>query len=109
MLRGHVIGAFVRALRVKRLSGAAVHELVEMLGGHGIELSEAAEYIGDAFLVTRPKVFTLLNWDQATKLPPSPDVMERRVGRLIDEKRPSWETSPFPELMRLRDYFSFLE
>jgi hypothetical protein len=92
-----------------RASGAKVHELVEWLYRYHPEDLAVDQYLGEAFLLPSPKIHTLITWDQATELPPTPEVMERRVGRLIDERRSRWETKAFPELMRLRDYLSFLD
>jgi hypothetical protein len=39
----------------------------------------------------------------------SPERLEQLIGPVLDQKQDLWATQAFPELMRLRDYHSFLE
>jgi hypothetical protein len=86
-----------------RLSGASVTDLVQMLRKRGIDEVGSAQYLAKAFGGTLPRFSMFLEMDS------SPEGLERNVGRVIDEHGVHWQAAPFPELMRLRDYLSFLE
>jgi hypothetical protein len=92
-----------------RLSGATVAELIEMLSGRGIGRGGTAQYLAVAFGNTTPRMAMFLALDPATSGEPSPEALEQNIGRLIDARVATWTAAPFPELMRVRDYFAFLE
>jgi hypothetical protein len=99
----HIFGFVIRRLRQMYLTGATA----EALMGHVVERTRspfhASRYMREAFC-QKTNIFTYI-------LPPGPTDQntEEGVRKCIEERRPEWESQRFPELLRLRDYFSFLE
>jgi hypothetical protein len=98
------MGYVVRRLRQMGAAGASGRELMAYLAEKtGANTRLPFTYLNEAFLQFGNAFFFALF---------SPVVSaanEERVAELVQEHRAVWETQPFPELMRPRDYFSFAE
>jgi hypothetical protein len=100
----HIFGFVVRRLREMYSAGAtadAMMRYLQELAGEDTFLPY--RYLKQAFC-QKSNVFMYI-------LPPGPTDAntEEGVRKCIEERRPEWESQRFPELLRLRDYFSFLE
>lgn len=92
------MGYVVRRLRAMRREGASVAELMAFVERRTPgRVFHSVEYIQRAFVPDEQLIYLFL----------PPQLAE--VEALIDERAPEWQTQRFPELMRERDYFSFLE
>jgi hypothetical protein len=109
VLRGHVLGYLVRMLRAMRGRGATVRELVRALSERGLHEVDAVLYLARAFKTPAPRILPFMEMYPPDAPAPAPVLLEERVGKLIDASRAEWSSERFPELMRLRDYLSFLE
>jgi hypothetical protein len=105
MYYGHKIGAVIRALRERRSAGASLPSLLDYLGsvlpGHR---NGGIDYLNAAFCQGVRLTNLLFSFDGDV----DPDLVAH-AEIFVDERRPEWESQPFPELRRARDYFSFLQ
>jgi hypothetical protein len=104
MYHGHILGFVVRHLREMYLAGGSAESMMAYLtNGLSDDLFHASRYMGDAFC-QKTNVFTYI-------LPPGPtdEKTEQAVRKYIEKTREEWASQRFPELLRVRDYFSFLE
>jgi hypothetical protein len=102
--RTHILGYVVRTLREMAAGGASATEILAYLVERtGSDVDLRYDYLRSAFARTDNIFFYVL--------PPGPltEAQEEMVAQLIHEYRSVWEAQRFPELMRLRDYFSFLQ
>jgi len=100
----HIFGFVIRQLRTMYLRGESAQSMMSYLRAHtGDHWHLAYRYMRQAFC-QKTNVFTYI-------LPPGPvdAATEQGVRRYIEETRSEWEHQRWPELPRLRDYFSFLE
>ena len=84
--------------------GAGVAELVKFIEQTGADRFTAALYINEAFCQTDFALNALLTRPEVSEA-----ALERKGGGRIDARRPMWESNAYPELMRVRDYYSFAE
>src|SRR4051812_21832817 len=107
MYRGHRIGNVIRTLRTMRLAGARLPDLLKfmelVLPDHP---NGRLGYIGRAFCQGL-RLERCLMTSSPSELP-SAEMFER-AENFIDERKSDWSSQPFPELMRTRDYFAFLQ
>jgi hypothetical protein len=104
--KDQMFGHVIRELRSKASSGASAADLLAYLearvGDHAPlgyrYLREAFLQGNDFFFVLGPGLSTSVSSDA-----------EAAARELIEEHRSEWESQRFPELLRLRDYFAFLE
>jgi hypothetical protein len=100
----HILGFVIRRLREMYLGGSSAEAMMaylrELTGDHKLL---PYEYMRQAFC-QKTNVFMYI-------CPPGPtdDNIEAGVREHIERTRDRWESQRFPELLRLRDYFSFLE
>src|SRR4051794_26125329 len=107
MYREHRIGAIVRVLRERRIAGATLPDLLNFMSTlMPGDRNGAINYIGDAFCVRSRLGLALMTPSPTDEA--EPHMLQRAEG-FIDGKRATWETQPIPELMRIRDYLSFLQ
>jgi hypothetical protein len=99
--RSQYIGQTIRHLRRMALAGAAPDELEAFLKVRTDEYGFAVPMtLGQVFLQSNLFVYTK-GIDAAETNP--------KWSRLIEQKRDEWQREPVPELMRLRDYFGFMQ
>jgi hypothetical protein len=103
MHHGHILGFVVRRLREMYLGGATAEALMTYATARAGDPLSGSRYLREAFC-QRTNVFTYI-------LPPGPTDANTEAGvrEAIEETREDWQSQRFPELLRLRDYFSFLE
>ena len=101
MHRSQYIGQTVRHLRRMALAGAAPDELEAFLLAR----------IGKIWFYRADDAGTGLLAEQSLRLHEGRRRRETnpKWSRLIEEKRDEWQREPVPELMRLRDYFGFMQ
>jgi hypothetical protein len=88
-----------------RTAGATIPELLNFMDGRlPGERNAAIDYLNKAFGQRLRLTLALTSFGGE----PDPTLLEQ-AERWIDEKRASWEAESWPELPRVRDYFSFLE
>jgi hypothetical protein len=99
----HILGSVIRRLREMYLSGATAEAMMAYATARGGDSFGGSRYLREAFC-QKTNIFTYL-------LPPGPTDKnaEESVRDVIEKTRDAWQSQRFPELMRLRDYFSFLE
>jgi len=100
------LGDVVASLRARRLQGAALSELIRDLRQKGLDLHEAAEYLGAAFCLSGPLRLLLMPRDGSRELVPGH--VDELFGPMVDETRSQWENAEaYPDLMRRRDRHAF--
>jgi hypothetical protein len=102
--RGHILGFVIRRLREMYLAGATAQAMMAYLTERtGESWFQASRYMREAFC-QKSNLFTYI-------LPagPTDENIERGVREAIEKTRDEWQFQRFPELLRVRDYFSFLE
>jgi hypothetical protein len=103
MHRTQILGPAIRHLRRIAAAGASPDELEAVLTmrsfGHDTVLPY--RYLGWAFLQQSNMFIYSASLDQ--------ERTNVAWGRLIAEHRDEWQRAPIPELMRLRDYFAFMQ
>jgi hypothetical protein len=100
----HIFGFVIRRLRELYLGGSTAEAMMAYLRERAGENPYLPyEYLRQAFC-QKNNVFMYI-------CPPGPiDAnAEEGVRKYIEQTRSIWESQRFPELLRLRDYFSFLE
>jgi hypothetical protein len=103
------LGPVIRRLRAMRLAGAGSFELMSHLRPLCPDFRMAAsKYMNRAFSETGLKLVLFLGFGKWDDHGPESEVWEM-ADSLIDQTKDYWSQNHFPELMRLRDYFSFLE
>src|SRR4051812_49196344 len=107
MFHHHTLGHVVRQLRDMALAGSSPNSILEYLRARcGEDDSLQYAYLEAAFfprIPAAPFIFTITPFDYLQ------GAAEQRTAEHISRHRPIWSTQRFPELMRVRDYFSFLE
>lgn len=101
MYRSQYIGQTIRHLRRMALVGSAPDELEAFLqtrSGNHIRLPVTT--LGRVFLQNMLFMYT----NSADR-----EETNAKWSRLIEEKREVWQHEPVPDLMRLRDYFGFMQ
>src|SRR5690242_17403586 len=101
---GHILGFVVRHLREMYLAGASAQAMMAYLTERmGENWYQSSLYMREAFC-QKNNLFTY-------SLAPGPtdENTERGVREAIEKTREEWQSQRFPELLRVRDYFSFLE
>lgn len=105
MYRGHILGNVIQEVRRRRLTGATIPDLLgyldNVLPGHR---NGSIRYLNTAFCQGMRLTNLLFSFDGHL----DPD-MVAHAELWIDERLPLWQGQAFPELKRIRDYFSFLE
>jgi hypothetical protein len=104
----HILGHVVRSLRQMAVAGAPLREILEFVRDRsGTHERLPFWYLSAAFLQGNNFFFVIgPGTSEFCRLE------ESRAGaatEMIYEYRDRWETQRFPELPRIRDYFSFLE
>jgi hypothetical protein len=103
------LGPVIRRLREMRLAGAGSFELMSHLRALFPDFRTlASKYMNRAFSEKGLKLELVLGFGKWNDHGPESEVWEM-ADRFIDQTKDYWSQSRFPELMRLRDYFSFLE
>jgi hypothetical protein len=99
----HIFGFVIRRLRAMYLSGATAEALMAYVMERTGSPFHASHYMRAAFC-QKGNIFTYI-------LPPGPtdEKIESGVREVIEKTRDEWQSQRFPELLRVRDYFSFLE
>lgn len=101
MHRNQYIGQTIRHLRRMALAGAAPDELEAFLRVRaGDDIWLPVNTLGSVFLQKNLFAYTK-RVDRAET--------NAKWSTLIGEKREEWQREPVPELMRLRDYFAFMQ
>jgi hypothetical protein len=107
MFHQHLLGHVVRQLRDMAEAGCAPNAILEYLRarcGENERLQYA--YLEAAFFPQIPAApFTFVVPPFGSLAPAA----EGSVSKLISQHRAVWSAQRFPELMRIRDYFAFLE
>jgi hypothetical protein len=101
---GHILGHLIRQLRQMYLAETSAEAMMAYLRERtGENRLLPYEYMRQAFC-QKTNVFMYI-------CPPGPtdDSIESGVRECIEKTRDAWQSQRFPELPRLRDYFSFLE
>jgi hypothetical protein len=109
MFYAHFFGHTVRHLRHMRTQGATAYQMMEYLRKHFPNFRPgAALYMNYAFLGRGLRLVTALrlgNWQDH-----SPDSEVWPIAdAIIDGAKSEWGLWSVPELMRMRDYFAFLQ
>jgi hypothetical protein len=99
----HIFGFVIRRLRAMYLSGATAEAMMAHVMERTGSPFHASQYLRTAFC-QKSNIFTYI-------LPPGPtdEKTEQGVREYIERTRDQWQSQRFPELLRVRDYFSFLE
>jgi hypothetical protein len=99
----HIFGFVIRRLREMYSSGATAEAMMAYVVERTGSPFHASHYLREAFC-QKSNIFTYI-------LPPGPtdEKTEQAVREYIERTREEWASQRFPELLRLRDYFSFLE
>jgi len=99
----HILGSVIRRLREMYLSGATAEAMMAYATARAGDPFSGSRYMREAFC-QKTNIFTYI-------LPPGPtdENTEGSVRDVVERTREAWQSQRFPELMRLRDYFSFLE
>jgi hypothetical protein len=102
MHRSQFIGQTIRHLRRMALAGAAPDELEAFLEARSQEpnIWAPVRTLGRVFLQGMIFAYTKRS---------DPAETNALWSRLIEQKREEWQREPVPELMRLRDYFAFMQ
>jgi hypothetical protein len=103
MYYGHELGYVIRRLRELRLGGARAGELRAYLKER-LPIDDAyrtESYLSRAFMQPLTAVMSAF--------PPGPIPEAKENSTLLDRHRSGWANERYPELMRVRDYVSFLE
>lgn len=101
-----ILGEVVDELRARRLSGAAVSQLVAELRGRGVALQEVARYMREAFLLPGQANIALI--PRLDSGEPDPLILDDYIAECVDAARTRWEHAPpYPDLMRRRDRLAF--
>ena len=84
--------------------GTLPSEIVAFVASHGAEGKGIGDlmYLGRVFLVGNLFMY-------AATVRPDAEDWESRLQTVLDEKRGVWEKQKLPDLMRFRDYFSFMQ
>jgi hypothetical protein len=106
------LGYIVRELRAQAVAGASLAEIMAYLrprvpdarGLYGWQ--RASHYLREAFLQDNGIFFLLGPAFSFGQITPE---MEDFMGEQIAEHRAEWEGQRYPELLRVRDYVTFLE
>jgi hypothetical protein len=108
--RAHILGHVVRELRRLGAAGASARDILGFLQARlpDSELMRC-EYLEAAFLQRGGSFTYLLLPNPSTGESLSEAVIEKGFAERVRQHRARWAAEPFPELMRLRDYHSFLE
>jgi hypothetical protein len=101
MYHGHRLGHTIRALRTMAKAGASVIEMMTYLHHHTNDVFIAQQYLSKAFGLSLTHVMSLFPAEASDPRIASIDDRIRRT-------RPLWEKQVFAELMRVRDYVSFI-
>src|SRR4051794_37294293 len=108
MFVNHTLGGVIRHLRAMRVAGASVPELATYLVGICL-----ADDMGRNMYMCRAFCdFKLTFLERGARNLDSPEgqqKMEQFGAPIIDANREKWQTQRFPELLRHRDYFAFLQ
>ena len=108
MYYGHFLGNIVRRLRDMRTNGASSRQLMSYLQTKFPDArGMATSYLNHAFSerLRLARILLFGKWDDF-----GPDhPMWAMADAVIDESKPTWSQAPVAELMRVRDYFSFLK
>jgi hypothetical protein len=106
---GHCFGHIVRELRGLRLGGARVPDLLSFLERAVPDARDSAwpRYLGQAFSLGL-RLHGSLFLEPMRLGPPSEEAV-RLAESWIDENAPLWQAEETAELMRVRDYYTFLE
>ena len=109
MYYGHFLGNVVRCLRDMRSNGASSHQLMAYLQTKFPDARPlAVSYLNYAFLGEGLRMVRVLRMGSWGDFGPDHE-MWAMADALIDSAKSTWTQTPAPELMRLRDYFSFLK
>jgi hypothetical protein len=104
MYHGHVLGHVVRQLRQMFDSGASASEIVAYLD------AQTPGILWQASRTLRAAFSQETNWLTYALVAPRPfsAKLNAEILEKFSETRPTWEKRQFPELLCVRDYFSFL-
>ncbi len=109
MYRGHVLGAVVRTLRDLRSKGAGAYDLLAHLQPRFPDSrAVAVGYINAAFTKNGLRMHTALRGGMWAHFDRDNEVF-LVADQFIDAAKDDWMGKRFPELIRTRDYFAFLE
>jgi hypothetical protein len=107
LFHDHVFGYIVRRMRDMRANGASPNEILQYVRARcGQNDSLQYEYLNQAFLQGHRGNIFFFTIPPFSALAPAG---EEASAKLMDERKAEWTAALFPELPRLRDYFSFLE
>ena len=104
-----ILGEIVDDLRLRRRAGESISDIVSYLATLGLHVSHIAEYLDEAFCLPgdRPSLFIIPTDSNGL---PNADVVNRRLGPVVDKARTSWaKAAAYPDLMRRRDRHAFRE
>src|SRR5438045_3583412 len=107
--KNQLLGYIIRELRERAVAGATLAEIVAYLRPRMPEemvWHRGTRYLRQAFLQDNRIFFVLgpaLSFNQITS------ETEEFMREQIAEHRAEWEGQRYPELLRVRDYISFLE
>jgi len=100
----HVLGYVVRRMREMAVTGVPINEIIAYVRDRcGPDDHLQYDYLSAAFLQGNVFFFVVPPFSRLT------DQAERSVAKLVFEHRAEWERQRFPEMMRVRDYFAFLQ
>ena len=109
MYKGHFLGPVIRHLQELRMRGASAFELMSYLQTLYPEARPmASRYMNSAFLRSGLRLIGILRFGEWEDFGPDHE-MWPMADSCIDDAKDDWINRRFPELMRIRDYFSFLE
>jgi hypothetical protein len=109
MYYGHLLGNIVRRLREMRNNGASSRELMSYLQPKLPNVRPlAAVYMNHAFLGQGLKLVNVLRFGPWDRFGPDDEIWAM-ADSIIDDAKSTWTQAPVAELMRVRDYFSFLK
>jgi hypothetical protein len=109
MYKNQLLGHVIRELRERAVAGASLADLLAYLRPRlpdELAWHRGARYLREAFLQDNKIFFVLgpaLSFGEIT--PETEDFMREQIA----EFRAEWEVQRYPELLRVRDYVSFLE
>jgi hypothetical protein len=107
LFHDHVFGYVVRKIREMRASGTSPNEILQYVRSRcGQNDSLQYDYLNQAFLQGHRGNVFFFTIPPFSVLDPS---SEQAAAKLMDERKGEWTGALFPELPRVRDYFSFLE
>jgi hypothetical protein len=101
MYQGHVLGYLIRAIRSMAANGASVVDVMDYLRHHTADEYAAHDYLVEAFDI--PRVVAMSLPRDSTR-----DDMTAAVDENLRQTRQIWTDREIAELMRVRDYASFI-